>query len=190
MLNNRRILLGICGGVALYKACELIRLLKKEGSEVRVVLSTGAEKFATPLLFSALSGEKTYTNEDFFKASDSIPHIELARWPEVILILPATASFLSKLRCGQASELLLALLLATKAPGLSLSSMNTTMFEHPATQENLKVLRSYGYFVYEPAEGELACGETGKGRLPEPEEILELIKAHFKPKDFLGKKFS
>ncbi|MEZ0344793.1 MAG: bifunctional phosphopantothenoylcysteine decarboxylase/phosphopantothenate--cysteine ligase CoaBC [Caldimicrobium sp.] len=188
MLSNRRILIGICGGVALYKACELIRLLKKGGAEVKAVLSTGAEKFAQPLLFSALTGEKTYTNADFFLSSGSIPHIELARWPEVILILPATASFLSKLRCGQASELLLALLLATRAPVYLFPSMNTAMLEHPATQENLKVLRSYGYFVYEASEGELACGEEGKGRLPEPEEIFELVKAHFKEKDFLGKK--
>ncbi|MGC8871599.1 MAG: bifunctional phosphopantothenoylcysteine decarboxylase/phosphopantothenate--cysteine ligase CoaBC [Caldimicrobium sp.] len=188
MLSKRRILLGICGGVALYKACEVIRLLKKEGAEVKVVLSTGAEKFASPLLFSALTGEKTYINDDFFEFSGAIPHIELARWPDLILILPATASFLSKLRCGQASELLLALLLATKAPVYLFPSMNTAMLEHPATQENIKILCSYGYLVYEPAKGELACGERGKGRLPEPEEILELVKAHFKPKDLLGKK--
>ncbi len=188
MLSNRRILLGICGGVALYKACELIRLLKKEEAEVKAVLSTGAENFAQPLLFSALTGEKTYTNADFFLSSGSIPHIELARWPDLILILPATASFLSKLRCGQASELLLALLLATRSPVYLFPSMNTAMLEHPATQENLKVLRSYGYFVYEASEGELACGEVGKGRLPEPEEIFELVKAHFKEKDLLGKK--
>lgn len=188
MLNKRRVLLGITGGIALYKACEVLRLLKKEGAEVKAVLSTGAEEFARPLLFSALTGERTYTNRDFFSAEGSIPHIELANWAEVLLILPATASFLSKLRCGQASELLLAVLLATKAPVYLFPSMNTNMLEHPATQENLRVLRSYGYKIYEPAEGELACGETGKGRLPEPVEILEVIRAHFKPKDFLGKK--
>lgn len=188
MLTNRKILLGICGGVALYKACELIRLLEKEGAKVKVVLSTGAEKFVQPLLFSALTGEKTFTNEDFFLSAGSIHHIELARWPEVILILPATASFLSKLRCGQASELLLASLLATRSPVYLFPSMNTAMLEHPATQENIKTLRSYGYFVYEASYGELACGEKGKGRLPEPEEIFELVKAHFKEKDLSGKK--
>lgn len=187
MLSKHKILIGITGGIALYKACEVIRLLKKEGAQVKAVLSTGAEEFARPLLFSALTGEKTYTNSDFFSAG-SMPHIELANWAEAILILPATASFLSKLRCGQASELLLALLLATRAPVYLFPSMNTVMLEHPATQENLKVLRSYGYLIYEPAEGELACGEIGKGRLPEPLEILEVIKAHFKPKDFFGKK--
>jgi len=188
LLKGRKILIGLTGGIAVYKACEVIRLLKKEEAFVRGVLSTGAEEFIKPLLISALTGEKTYTNRDFFVADGSIPHIELANWAELILILPATASFLSKLRCGQASELLLSLLLATRAPCYLFPSMNTKMLEHPATQENLKVLRSYGYFIYEPSEGELACGEIGKGRLPEPEEILEVVKAHFKPKDLLGKK--
>lgn len=188
LLTGRRILIGLTGGIAVYKACEVIRLLKKEEAHVRAVLSTGAEEFIKPPLISALTGEKTYTNRDFFVADGSIPHIELANWAELILILPATASFLSKLRCGQASELLLSLLLATRAPCYLFPSMNTKMFEHPATQENLKVLRNYGYHIYEPSEGELACGEVGKGRLPEPEEILEVVKAHFKPKDLLGKK--
>ncbi|MFN3920983.1 MAG: bifunctional phosphopantothenoylcysteine decarboxylase/phosphopantothenate--cysteine ligase CoaBC [Caldimicrobium sp.] len=188
MLTKKRILLGITGGIALYKSCEVIRLLKGLGVEVKVILSTGAEQFASPLLFSALSGERTYTNKDFFIANGEIPHIALATWPDVILILPATASFLSKLRTGQASELLLATLLATKAPVYIFPSMNTQMFLHPATQENLSILRSYGYYIYEPSEGELACGAEGKGRLPEPREILEVIKAHFIPKTLLGKK--
>lgn len=188
MLINKRILLGITGGISLYKACEVIRLLKGLEAEVKVILSTGAEKFCTPLLFSALSGQKTYTQKDFFSSSGEISHIALAHWPDVILILPATASFLAKLRTGQASELLLATLLATKAPVYLFPSMNTQMLLHPATQENLSLLRSYGYYIYEPSEGELACGETGKGRLPEPTEILEVIKAHFKPKTLFGKK--
>ncbi len=188
MLDKRRILLGVTGGVALYKACEVIRLLKQEGARTRVILSTGAEQFVNPVLFSSLSGEKTYTNADFFKVEKEIPHIALANWPELILVLPATASFLAKLRTGQASELLLAVLLASKAPVYLFPSMNTQMLNHPATQENLKILRDFGYLVYEPSEGELACGETGKGRLPEPEEILEVAKAHFREKSLLGKR--
>ncbi len=188
MLSNRRILIGVTGGIALYKICEVIRLLKKAGAQVKVVLSKGAEKFVKPLLFSALSGEKTYTNDEFFQAEGAFPHIDLANWAEVILLIPATADFLSKLRCGQGDELLLALLLATKAPVYLFPSMNTKMYDHPATQENLKILKTFGYFIYEPTEGDLACGEIGKGRLPEPEEIFELIQAHFKEKDLLGKK--
>ncbi len=188
VLDKRRILLGITGGIALYKCCDLIRSLRKAGAELRIILSTGAEKFVSPLLFSSLSGSQVFTNADFFSPDDSIIHIELGSWAEVNVIAPATASFISKLRCGQASELLLATLLASKAPTYIFPSMNTTMLEHPAVKENLSTLRNYGYLIYEPKEGELACGVSGKGRLPEPEEIYELLIAHFKPKTLLGKR--
>uniref|UniRef100_A0A7V4JPJ4 Coenzyme A biosynthesis bifunctional protein CoaBC n=1 Tax=Thermodesulfobacterium geofontis TaxID=1295609 RepID=A0A7V4JPJ4_9BACT len=187
-LKNKKILIGVCGGIALYKVCELIRSLKKEEAEVKVVLTTGAEKFINPLLFSSLSENKTYTNEDFFKAEGSILHIELGKYPDLISIIPATASFISKLAIGSASELLLAILLSTKAPVYIFPSMNTSMWEHPATKENIEKLRKYGYLIYEPVEGPLACGEIGKGRLPEVEEILEVIKAHFTEKNLLGKR--
>ncbi|PMP65406.1 MAG: bifunctional phosphopantothenoylcysteine decarboxylase/phosphopantothenate--cysteine ligase CoaBC [Thermodesulfobacterium geofontis] len=187
-LKNKNILIGVCGGIAIYKVCNLIRILKKEEANVKVVLTTGAEKFVSPLLFSSLSENKAYTNEDFFKADGSILHIELGRYPDLILILPATASFISKLATGSTSELLLAILLSTKAPVYIFPSMNTSMWEHPATQENIKKLRNYGYFVYEPAEGILACGEIGRGRLPEVEEIFEVVKAHFVEKNLLGKR--
>jgi len=187
-LKNKKILIGVCGGIALYKVCELIRGLKKEEAEVKVVLTTGAEKFINPLLFSSLSENKTYTNEDFFKSEGSILHIELSKYPDLILIIPATASFISKLAVGSASELLLAILLSTKAPVYIFPSMNASMWEHPATKENVEKLRKYGYLIYEPAEGTLACGEFGKGRLPEVEEILEVIKAHFTEKNLLGKR--
>jgi phosphopantothenoylcysteine decarboxylase/phosphopantothenate--cysteine ligase len=187
-LKEKKILIGVCGGIALYKVCELIRGLKKEEAEVKVVLTTGAEKFINPLLFSSLSENKTYTNEDFFKSEGSILHIELSKYPDLILIIPATASFISKLAVGSASELLLAILLSTKAPVYIFPSMNTSMWEHPATKENVEKLRKYGYLIYEPAEGALACGEFGKGRLPEVEEILEVIKAHFTEKNLLGKR--
>uniref|UniRef100_A0A7V5K1F7 Coenzyme A biosynthesis bifunctional protein CoaBC n=1 Tax=Thermodesulfobacterium geofontis TaxID=1295609 RepID=A0A7V5K1F7_9BACT len=187
-LKDKKILIGVCGGIALYKVCELIRSLKKEEAEVKVVLTIGAEKFINPLLFSSLSENKTYTNEDFFKAEGSILHIELGKYPDLILIVPATASFVSKLAVGSASELLLAILLSTNAPVYIFPSMNASMLEHPATKENIEKLRKYGYFIYEPAEGPLACGEIGKGRLPEVEEILEVIKAHFTEKNLLGKR--
>ncbi len=187
-LKNKNILIGVCGGVALYKVCELIRRLKQEQARVKVILTTGAERFISPLLFASLSREKTYTNEDFFKADGSILHIELGRFPDLILILPATADFISKMAMGSAEELLLATLLSTKAPVYIFPSMNTSMWEHPATRENIEKLKKYGYFVYEPAEGALACGETGKGRLPEVEEIFEVVKAHFVEKSLFGKR--
>jgi phosphopantothenoylcysteine decarboxylase/phosphopantothenate--cysteine ligase len=186
-MKNKNILIGVCGGIALYKVCELIRKLKHEGANVKVILTTGAEKFVNPLLFASLSENKAFTNEDFFKADGRILHIELGKYPDLVLIVPATASFISKLANGFADELLLATLLSTKAPVYVFPSMNTAMWENPATKENIKKLRTYGYFVYEPEEGALACGETGKGRLPEVEEIFEVVKAHFVKKTLLGK---
>jgi phosphopantothenoylcysteine decarboxylase/phosphopantothenate--cysteine ligase, prokaryotic len=188
-LLGKRILLGVSGGIAVYKACDLVRKLKKEGADLRVVLTTGAEEFVKPALFSALSGAPCYTNKDFFTADGHIPHIELARFPELILLVPATASLISKLRCGQSSELLLAILLATKAQVFIFPSMNATMYNHPAVQENLSTLKAFGYKVFPPYAGELACGEVGEGRLPEPDEITEVVKAFFKPKDLVGRKF-
>lgn len=188
VLSNRRIFLGITGGIALYKCCDLIRSLRRAKAELKIVLSKGAEKFISPLLFSALSNCQTLTDADFFAPSGSILHIELGTWAEVNVIVPATASFLSKLRTGQASELLLATLLASKAPTYIFPAMNSTMLEHPAVRENLEVLRGFGYLIYEPKEGELACGIYGKGRLPEPDEIFELLIAHFKPKTLLGRR--
>ncbi len=187
-LQNKNILIGVCGSIAIYKICDLIRKLKNEGANIKVILTTGAENFIHPLLLSSLSGNKAYTDADFFKADGKILHIELAKYPDVILIAPATASFISKLAVGSASELLLATLLATKVPVYIFPSMNTSMWEHPATKENIEKLRNFGYLIYEPTEGSLACGEVGKGKLPEVEEILEIVKAHFVKKTLVGKK--
>lgn len=189
VLKDKKILLGVCGGIAIYKVCEVVRLLRKAGACIKVVMTNSSQKFISPMVFSTLSGEKTYTDEDFFKVENGkVLHIELARFCEVALILPATASFISKLASGQANELLLTTLLATKAPVYIFPSMNVTMWENPLFQENLKKLKSFGYLIYEPLEGELACGEVGKGKLPEPWEIVELVKAHFKEKSLKGKK--
>ncbi len=189
ILKDRKILVGVCGGIAIYKACEVVRFLTKLGACVKVVMTNSSQKFISPIVFSTLSGQKTYTDEDFFKVENGkIPHIELARFSEVILVLPATASFISKLASGQANELLLATLLATKAPVYLFPSMNVNMWENLIFQENLKKLRNFGYLIYEPFEGELACGEVGKGRLPEPSEIVEVVKAHFREKSLKGKK--
>jgi phosphopantothenoylcysteine decarboxylase/phosphopantothenate--cysteine ligase len=187
-LLGKKILLGVSGGIAVYKVCDLVRKLKKEGADLRVVLTTGAEEFVKPALFSALSGATCYTNKDFFTADGRIPHVELARFPDLILLVPATASLISKLRCGQSSELLLAILLATKAQVFIFPSMNSSMYNHPAVQENLSTLKTFGYKVFPPYAGELACGEVGEGRLPEPDEITEVVKAFFKPKDLVGRK--
>ena len=188
VLKEKKILIGICGGIALYKTCDLIRKLKLEGTDVEIVLTDHAQKFITPLLFSTLAQKQAYTNEDFFKSSGKALHIDLANKIDLIVIVPATADFIAKAASGIADELLLAILLATNVPVVFFPAMNTRMFEHAITQENLKKLRQAGYLVYEPEEGALACGEAGKGRLPEVSIILEAIKAVLLPKDFKGKK--
>ncbi len=188
LLKGKKILLGITGSIALYKICDLIRRLKEEGAELKIILTNGAEKFVSSVLFSSLSGGEVFTNKDFFNPSGRILHIELANYPDLILITPATASFLAKLATGQADELLLAILLASRSPVYIFPSMNTNMWEHPATQENVKKLRNYGYVIYEPAKGKLACQTTGKGRLPDVEEIFETVKAYFFKKELKGKK--
>ncbi|RLG10744.1 bifunctional phosphopantothenoylcysteine decarboxylase/phosphopantothenate--cysteine ligase CoaBC [Candidatus Pacearchaeota archaeon] len=185
-LKNKKILIGICGSVAIYKICEVIRRLKKEKAKIKVILTSGAEKFISPILFSTLAEEKAYTDKDYFRLNDI--YTELSKFPELILVLPATASFLSKLASGKADELLLTVALFSKVPVYIFPAMNAAMWEHPTTQENIKILKNYGYFIYEPEEGELACKDVGKGRLPEPEEIVEVVKAHFTPKTFLNKK--
>lgn len=187
-LENKNILIGICGGIALYKICELIRLLKNEKANIKTVLTSGAEKFISPLLFASLSGTKSYTDKDFFSPTGEILHIELSKFPDLILVAPATASFISKLAAGSASELLLAILLATKSSVYLFPSMNARMWEHPAVQKNIELLKNFGYFIYEPSEGILACEEIGKGRLPEIEEIFEVVQAHFVKKTLIGKK--
>ncbi len=188
MLAGRRLILGICGGIAAYKAAELVRLLRKKGAEVQVVLTTGAEAFVTPLLFEALSRKRCFTQRDFLSPQGGlIPHTDLAAWAEGIVVAPATASFLSKLARGEPSDLLTAIVMATRAPVLLAPAMNTNMWEHPATRENLARLREFGYRVVEPASGELACGAQGPGRLPPLETLLLEIEGLFVEKSLAGK---
>ncbi len=189
MLAGRRLILGICGGIAAYKAAELVRLLRKKGAEVQVVLTTGAEAFVTPLLFEALSRKKCFTQRDFLSPQGGlIPHTDLAAWAEGIVVAPATASFLSKLARGEPSDLLTAIVMASRAPVLLAPAMNTNMWEHPATRENLARLREFGYRVVEPARGELACGAQGPGRLPPLETLLLEIEGLFVEKSLAGKR--
>ena len=187
-MEKRRVLLGITGSIACYKACDVLRILIKEGFEVDVVLSKGALEFLSPSLFSALLRKKVYTDEDFFSLSHRILHIELANSPDLIAIIPSSANFIAKAASGQADTLVSAILLATRKPVIFFPSMNTKMYEHPATRKNLNQLREFGYFVYEPVSGALACGEEGKGRLPDPTTCCEAIKALFTKKDLKGKK--
>lgn len=174
---NKRILLGVTGGVAAYKAAELTRLLRARGAEVRVVMTRAARAFIAPLTFQALSGQPVATEWLDPAEEAAMGHIALARWAELILIVPATADFIARLRAGLADDLLSALCLAAEVPIAIAPAMNQAMWAHAATQDNLACLEGRGVIRLGPAEGEQACGEIGLGRLLEPTELCERIAA-------------
>ena len=177
MLTQRRILLIISGGIAAYKALELIRRLRDRGAEVTPVLTAAAEHFVTPLSVSALAGQKIY--RDLFDLTDEaeMGHIELSRSADLIVVAPATADLMAKMAHGQANDLASTLLLATDTPVLIAPSMNVRMWDHPATQRNIATLASDGIARVGPDEGAMACGEFGPGRLPKPMVIADQVEA-------------
>lgn len=180
-----RLLLGVPGGIAAYRAADLARLLTKEGHQVRCVLTEAGVRFITPLTLASLTGEPVSgANPDLpeWRPNPVIEHIELARWAEVVAIVPATADILGKAANGLANDLLSTVLLATRAPILWAPAMNTQMWAHPAVQANVARLRDFGHAFVEPAEGLLACGEEGSGKLAEVEAIAEAIRALAAPK--------
>ncbi|WP_288986999.1 bifunctional phosphopantothenoylcysteine decarboxylase/phosphopantothenate--cysteine ligase CoaBC [uncultured Sphingopyxis sp.] len=176
-MTHRRILLIIGGGIAAYKAIELVRLLRKAGHSVRCVLTRAGEQFVTPLTLAALSENKVYTYLFDLKDEVEMGHIQLSREADLVVVAPATADLLAKMAGGIADDLATTLLLATDKPVLAAPAMNVRMWLHPATQRNVATLRGDGVTVMEPDEGEMACGEYGPGRLPEPEAIKAAIEA-------------
>jgi phosphopantothenoylcysteine decarboxylase/phosphopantothenate--cysteine ligase len=178
-LSQRHILVAISGGIAAYKGAELVRLLKKQGALVRVVLSRGATEFITPLTMQALSGEPTHTELLDEAAEAGMGHIELARWADLMIIAPATADVIARLAQGRADDLLTTVALATPAPVAVAPAMNQQMWAHAATQENIQLLASRGIQIVGPAAGEQACGDVGPGRLLEPEAIVTALTQRF-----------
>ncbi|MBO3715791.1 MAG: bifunctional phosphopantothenoylcysteine decarboxylase/phosphopantothenate--cysteine ligase CoaBC, partial [Candidatus Accumulibacter sp.] len=178
-LAGKRIVLGITGGIAAYKAAELVRLLIKEGASVHVVMSEAATHFVTPVTFQALSGKLVFTDQWDPRVANNMAHIDLSREADALLVAPASADFLAKLAGGLADDLLTTLVLARDCPLLVAPAMNRQMWENPATRRNIAVLRSDGVSVIGPACGDQACGETGPGRMLEPEEIVDETIAHF-----------
>ena len=174
-LTGQRVLLCVGGGIAAYKALELVRRLREAGAQVQVAMTAGAQHFVTPLSFQALSGSPTRTTLWDSAAEASMGHIELARWADRILIAPATADLLAKLAHGFADDLVTTLCLATTAPITVAPAMNHRMWEHPATQANIATLRARGVQVIGPEDGPLAEGESGPGRLSEPEAIVAAL---------------
>jgi len=178
-----RVALGVTGGIAAYKAAELLRTLQDRGLEVQVVMTRNAREFVTPLTFAALSGRKVITEmfggaQGEANVESAIEHIALAQTIDALVIAPATANVLAKMAQGIADDFLTTLCLATKAPVIVAPAMNVNMWEHPATQQNLEVLRSRGVRVLDPDEGYLACGMTGAGRLT---SVAAIARAVFEP---------
>jgi len=170
-----RVVLGVTGGIAAYKSAELTRRLKDRGADVQVVMTAGAREFVTPLTFQALSGRPVRTDLWDAAAEAAMGHIELARWPQRIVIAPATADFIARLAHGLADDLLSTLCLATDAPIVVVPAMNRLMWSNAATQANVAALRQRGFTILGPAEGAQACGETGAGRMVEPQAIVDAL---------------
>ena len=182
------IVLGVTGGIACYKAVEVVRLLVKAGFEVQVIMTRGAMEFVTPLTFQTLSGNPVATETFNLTQESEIGHINLADNSDLFVIAPATANVIGKIAAGIADDLLTTVLMATRAPVLVAPAMNIHMYENPVLQENLRKLRRIGYHIMDPAEGYLACGYEGKGRLPDPEKIVEEIGRLLKTKDLTGER--
>ncbi|MBB3048761.1 phosphopantothenoylcysteine decarboxylase/phosphopantothenate--cysteine ligase [Litorivivens lipolytica] len=178
-LNNRHIVLGITGGIAAYKAAELVRRLKERGAEVHVVMTDAAREFITPLTLQALSGNPVHSSLLDPEAEAAMGHIELARWADLLLVAPASADFIAKLAHGQADDLLSTLWLACQAKKAVAPAMNQAMWADPATAENMNTLRERGVHIYGPGAGEQACGDVGLGRMLEPGELADLSEAQF-----------
>ena len=178
-LLQRKILLIICGGISAYKSLELIRLLKKQGAQVKTILTKSAKEFVTPLSVASLSQEKVY--DDLFNTENEadMDHISLSRWADVILVTPATANTISKLSAGSSDDLASTVILASDKDVFLTPAMNVRMWEHPSTKQNLIKLKSYGYKIIGPEVGDMACGEFGKGKMTEPKDIFQTIKAYF-----------
>jgi phosphopantothenoylcysteine decarboxylase/phosphopantothenate--cysteine ligase len=182
------VLLGVTGGIACYKAVELVRLLVQDEFEVQVIMTRGAMEFVTPLTFQTLSGRPVASETFDLTQESEIGHINLADSADIFVIAPATANVIGKIATGIADDLLTTVLMATQAPILIAPAMNIHMYENPILQENVRKLRRIGYHILEPAQGYLACGYEGKGRLPAPEKIREEIRRLLRKKDLEGEK--
>ena len=187
-LDGRTVVVGLSGGIACYKACEVVRLLVGAGARVPVIMTAGAQRFVTPLTLQTLSGHPVATDTFDLTQESEIGHIRLADGAEIIVIAPATANILAKLAAGIADDLLTTVMLATRAPLVVAPAMNVHMWEHPAVQENLARLVARGARVVGPASGALACGYEGPGRLATPEEIVEEVHRALAPQDLTGER--
>jgi phosphopantothenoylcysteine decarboxylase/phosphopantothenate--cysteine ligase len=188
VLAGREIVLGVTGGIAAYKACEIVREIRKEGGNVRVVMTASATRFVTPLTFQTLSGNPVVTELFDLISESEIGHISLAQRADLVMVAPATANILGKVRNGIADDMLSTVLMATGAPVLFAPAMNSQMYASAAVQENLERLRARGFHFVDPGEGELACGTVGPGRLADPARIVEMARILLSPKTLAGRR--
>ncbi|NIX15720.1 MAG: bifunctional phosphopantothenoylcysteine decarboxylase/phosphopantothenate--cysteine ligase CoaBC, partial [Candidatus Dadabacteria bacterium] len=188
MLQNKNIVVGVSGGIAAYKACDLVRKLVLSGADVHVVMTKNAQQFVTPLTFQTLSNNKVSTDLFDLDREAEIGHIALADNADLIVVAPATAALLGKAASGIADNLLNTVILATKSPVLFCPAMNVNMFDNSIVQENITKLKKHGYHILEPSEGALACGWEGKGRLPDTPIIVSEIEKILTPSDLIGEK--
>ena len=187
-LKNKKILIIIGGGIAAYKSLDLIRLLKKEGNEIKSILTKSGKEFVTPLSLTTLTKSKTYENIFDKETEAEIDHISLSRWADLILVIPTTANFMSRLSLGKADDLATTVILASNKDILLVPAMNVRMWFHKATQKNVKILRDFGYLFIGPEKGEMACGEYGEGKMSSPRQIYSFLKNYFDKRNFLKKK--
>lgn len=189
MLQGKTVLLGVTGGIAAYKAAALCSALVKQHAAVEVIMTEHATEFIAPLTFEQLTGRRTIVNTFDRNFTHQVEHISLAHRADLVLIAPATANICAKVAHGLADDMLTTTVLACKCPKLIAPAMNTNMYENPVTQDNLALLRRYGWEVIEPAAGRLACGDVGKGKMPEPEDLLQHVLRHLAlPHDLTGKR--
>ena len=189
MLKDKNILLGVTGGIAAYKIANLASMLKKQGANVKVIMTENACQFITPMTFETLTAQKVYTDTFDRNFEFKVDHIELGKWADVFLIAPATANVIGKLANGIADDMLTTTALAMRCPIVVSPAMNTTMFENKVVKHNIMKLRTYGMDIIMPASGHLACGDSGAGKMPEPEMLIEYIKRGvYAKKDLVGKK--
>ncbi len=178
-LFEKKILLIICGGISAYKSLELIRLLKKRGAKVKTILTKSAKEFITPLSVASLSQEKVYDDLFDVKNEAEMDHISLSRWSDLILVAPATANTISKLRSGSSDDLASTVILAADKDIFLVPAMNVRMWEHPSTKDNINKLKNYGYNIIGPTIGDMACGEFGEGKMTEPTDIIKCVENYF-----------
>ena len=184
-IKNKKILIIVGGGIAAYKSLDLIRLLKKNGAAIKTILTKSGKEFVTPLSLTTLTGTKTLENIFDNEIEAKIDHITLSRWADIIIVMPTTANFMSKLSIGKAEDLATTVLLAADKDILLVPAMNVRMWLHKATQTNLKILQDFGYLFVGPERGEMACGEFGEGKMSSPRQILIHLKNYFHKKNLV-----